>query len=99
LTSEHQEAEANSLDSAACTESRGEAKRKKAQEGATIRTHVWGRLDPVVSRIASWSDEDPRAMLRLLDDAELRSQLRSALLEIVPGTGADSANPSAAAGA
>lgn len=35
-------------------------------------------------RLGEWADRDPRAMLLLLDDPELRVHLRSALAKYAP---------------
>lgn len=43
----------------------------------------YGRLDPVVSTVARWSDEDPAAMRRLLEDGELRAQVARALEDLI----------------
>ena len=56
-------------------------------QGAPRRDLIWGRLDPVVARLAQWADEDPVAMRRLIRDPKLRTQLLAALDAVVPGEG------------
>ena len=42
------------------------------------------RVDPGISRLAGWADEDPQTMRRLLTDPELRGQLLAAIDDLVP---------------
>ena len=43
-----------------------------SRQGARRRIKIWGRLDPAISRLAGWADEE--TMRRLLTDPELRGQ-------------------------
>ena len=42
------------------------------------------RVDPGISRLSRWADEDPQTMRRLLTDPELRTQLLAAIDDLVP---------------
>ncbi len=42
------------------------------------------RVDPGISRLAGWADEDPQTMRRLLTDPELRGHLLAAIDDLVP---------------
>ena len=52
--------------------------------GVGRRDAIVGALDPVVGTISRWTDEDPAAMRRLLEDAALRSCLGAALDRLLP---------------
>ncbi len=41
-------------------------------------------MDPGISRLAGWADEDPATMRRLLTDPELRAQLLAAIDDLAP---------------
>ncbi len=49
------------------------------------RDRIGGRLDPVVSTLSRWADENPEVMRRLLTDPVLRQQLLDALDDVVGG--------------
>ncbi len=49
------------------------------------RDRIGGRLDPVVSTLSRWADENPEVMGRLLTDPVLQQQFLAALDEIVGG--------------
>lgn len=65
--------------------------------GATRRDRILGRLDPVVSTVSRWADEDPEAMRRLLTDVELRAQLGRAIEDVVGPGQSSQDTPSATA--
>jgi len=51
------------------------------------------RLDPTISTLAKWADENPDAMRRLLSDPALQRQLLAALDDVVgPGAEGDRAS-------
>jgi len=70
----------------------GEIGRAQASVGATRRDRILGRLEPVVSRVAGWADEDPAAMRRLLVDDEFRRHLLAALDDVVGPASTDGAS-------
>ena len=47
------------------------------------RDRIGWRLDPVVSRLSAWSDEDPVAMRKLLTDPVLQRQVLEAIDDVV----------------
>ncbi len=55
-----------------------------SRQGVERRIKIWGSIDPSISRLAGWSDEDPQTMRRLLTDPELRAQLLAAIDDLVP---------------
>ena len=59
----------------------------KEHEGTSRRARIqWRLVDPVIATLARWADEDPVAMRRLLEDAQLRGQLLAAIQDVVrPG--------------
>ncbi len=49
----------------------------------TRREQIWGRLDPAITTLARWADENPDAMRRLLSEPQLRQRLGRVLEELV----------------
>ena len=62
----------------------GEECRALSRQGVERRIKIWGRMDPGISRLAGWADEDPETMRRLLTDPELRAQLLAAIDDLAP---------------
>ena len=61
------------------TRESGEEKHPLSHESMDRHTFIWGRLDPTIATISKWADDDPTAMLRLLNDSQLQRQLLDAL--------------------
>lgn len=61
------------------TRESGEEKHPLSRQSVDRHTFIWGRLDPTIAQISKWADDDPKAMLRLLRDAQLQKQLLDAL--------------------
>lgn len=63
------------------------------REGAFRRARIqWRLVDPVIATLARWADEDPAAMRRLVEDDQLRGQLKAAIRDVV-GLGEEHAGP------
>lgn len=64
-----------------CDSGPRETDRAQSSAGVDRRARILGRLDPALATVIRWADEDPVAMARLFEDAELRTRLLNALTD------------------
>lgn len=65
-----------------CDTGSRETNRALESGGVDRRARILGRLDPVLATVVQWVDAEPAALERLLVDADLRTQLQAALLDV-----------------